>query len=472
MFIYIKNNYWENIVSKVSRSANIATVETSEDHNLSVNNKIKISCDDATYDISDGVVISVIDSTHFTYGNIGEDESEKSATGYVGLYKSWTGQEIEPNTYYTIEESEEFKWAHDNAVLIDVANSKLIVNNGTEDVLDIYSAFEVLANDIPTNVSSTGEPIPTWTQLKTFYDTVSKVASLNYFDFGTYYYIWLTYRDQKFFTPMLTKNTEDGDDFEANYKSKCNVPEFPRIRNTTCKAGRRLHLRFISFTTADQNNMDNTDWAEQDFGDLTYIMKDLAGNTTTVNADAKETWLALEPMFNYEIIGGRLFIPAILGERSLSISSIIQSAGVATVTSIEHKLKVNSMITITGANQPEYNGLKRVVSIVDADTFTYAIASDTISPATGTITAVEGDDAWELHTIAAPDIPAAFGGSIIFIANSRVKHVKGQWLDADSALNPAEMIYDANYHTNKLLFVFKHPVGVKSEFQILVKMFK
>ena len=82
------------------------------------------------------------------------------------------------------------------------------------------------------------------------------------------------------------------------------------------------------------------------------------------------------------------------------------------------------------------------------------------------------DDAWELHVIGVPDIPAIYGGTIHFIANPRVKWLKGAWLEIVADTNPSELKYSSTYHTNKILFVFKHPIAAKSEFQIALRLFR
>lgn len=72
----------------------------------------------------------------------------------------------------------------------------------------------------------------------------------------------------------------------------------------------------------------------------------------------------------------------------LTVSSLTQSSGVATaVTSTAHGLSDGDPVTILGANQSGYNMVLTPVNVVDTTTFTYLVASATVSPATGTITA-------------------------------------------------------------------------------------
>lgn len=73
----------------------------------------------------------------------------------------------------------------------------------------------------------------------------------------------------------------------------------------------------------------------------------------------------------------------------LGVSSITQTSGTATVTtSSAHSLKVNDYVLIASADQTEYNGTVRVLSVPTSTTFTYSVDSGATSPATGSITAV------------------------------------------------------------------------------------
>lgn len=70
----------------------------------------------------------------------------------------------------------------------------------------------------------------------------------------------------------------------------------------------------------------------------------------------------------------------------LTVSSMTRSATTVTVnTGTAHGLATNDWITITGADQYEYNGLWQV-TYVDTDTVTFTIATTPATPATGTIT--------------------------------------------------------------------------------------
>jgi hypothetical protein len=85
------------------------------------------------------------------------------------------------------------------------------------------------------------------------------------------------------------------------------------VRTANCVKGRRLHARYISFTTASDQTFDNTGINNQDFGDVTYKMyKWVEGSRveTTTDAEAEETWIIFAPPFSYEICGGDVDVPA------------------------------------------------------------------------------------------------------------------------------------------------------------------
>lgn len=69
--------------------------------------------------------------------------------------------------------------------------------------------------------------------------------------------------------------------------------------------------------------------------------------------------------------------------------TIAQTAGTATATSTTaHGLQANDYILIAGADQTEYNGTARVLTVPTTLTFTFAVDASAVSPATGTITGV------------------------------------------------------------------------------------
>lgn len=76
-----------------------------------------------------------------------------------------------------------------------------------------------------------------------------------------------------------------------------------------------------------------------------------------------------------------------LSDVSQSITSITNSGLVATATKTAHGYVVDQVVYIAGASPAVYNGFHKILTVPDADTFTYALATDPGMSASGTITA-------------------------------------------------------------------------------------
>lgn len=66
-------------------------------------------------------------------------------------------------------------------------------------------------------------------------------------------------------------------------------------------------------------------------------------------------------------------------------TTIAQTGGTATATSTAHGFDAGDYVVIAGADQAGYNGTVLVLTAA-TNSFTYAVAAGTVSPATGTIT--------------------------------------------------------------------------------------
>lgn len=76
---------------------------------------------------------------------------------------------------------------------------------------------------------------------------------------------------------------------------------------------------------------------------------------------------------------------ATIAAQSLSVSSLVQSGGVATATTASnHNLATGISVTISGANESDYNGTF-TITVTGLDTFTYTIDVGAPGTATGTI---------------------------------------------------------------------------------------
>lgn len=78
---------------------------------------------------------------------------------------------------------------------------------------------------------------------------------------------------------------------------------------------------------------------------------------------------------------------ATITAQSLSVSSITRVGTLATVTTaVDHNIASNVGVTISGAVETQYNGLK-VITVTGLDTFTFTVTGSPSTPATGTILA-------------------------------------------------------------------------------------
>lgn len=75
-----------------------------------------------------------------------------------------------------------------------------------------------------------------------------------------------------------------------------------------------------------------------------------------------------------------------LANRSILISSLTSSGGLATAVANGHALASGQDATIAGAADSEYNGTF-AITVIDEDTFSYAVSGSPNSPTSGTITA-------------------------------------------------------------------------------------
>jgi hypothetical protein len=72
-----------------------------------------------------------------------------------------------------------------------------------------------------------------------------------------------------------------------------------------------------------------------------------------------------------------------IGNQSVTITTLTQTANVATATTADpHSLVTGNQITVSGASQSDYN-VTAAVTVTSPTTFTYPIANNPASPATG-----------------------------------------------------------------------------------------
>lgn len=106
-------------------------------------------------------------------------------------------------------------------------------------------------------------------------------------------------------------------------------------------------------------------------------------NAVTVSVTATDTSAV-------PVVGARVSLEAAAGgalPALASVTSITRSGATATVTTgVAHNLVTGNKVVIRGANEPEYNGGSKVVTVTSTTTFTYTVSGTPATPATGTIT--------------------------------------------------------------------------------------
>ena len=75
-----------------------------------------------------------------------------------------------------------------------------------------------------------------------------------------------------------------------------------------------------------------------------------------------------------------------IGNTAKTASSVTQAGGIATFNCASHGFLVGEYVTVSGANEAGYN-VSAVILTKDTNSFTYAVASGTATPATGTVVA-------------------------------------------------------------------------------------
>jgi hypothetical protein len=80
-------------------------------------------------------------------------------------------------------------------------------------------------------------------------------------------------------------------------------------------------------------------------------------------------------------------------------------------------------------------------------------------------------DAWWISVLAAPDVPAEYGGNIDYVNEANLEMLTNNQVTMDGRAS-AVVKYDPVYHSGKLLFIIKHPAGVSKRFQVFVEHFR
>jgi len=96
-------------ITHVSRASNIATIKCDKETKLRVGDIVVIDCADNAYDVETAVVLSMPGTTSFTVSNTGDDESEKSSSGSVFIWKQ--------HCYLDFNIIENETWIHEGYII-------------------------------------------------------------------------------------------------------------------------------------------------------------------------------------------------------------------------------------------------------------------------------------------------------------------------------------------------------------------
>lgn len=80
-------------------------------------------------------------------------------------------------------------------------------------------------------------------------------------------------------------------------------------------------------------------------------------------------------------------------------------------------------------------------------------------------------DAWWVAAVAAPDVPSIYGGNIDYLNETNLEIINTGRITMDGRAS-AVVKYDAQYHSGKLIFIFKHPAGASKRFQMFLETFR
>ena len=142
-----------------------------------------------------------------------------------------------------------------------------------------------------------------------------------------------------------------------------------------------INLNFPDTTTGDFLDR----WAS------IYGVSRAAATQSTGNIAATGTATTVIPISTtYQSSDGLTYATtaaATITAQSLSVASIIRSGSIATVTTaVDHEIASNVAVTISGAEQTEYNGVQEI-TVTAANEFIFTVSGTPVSPATGTILA-------------------------------------------------------------------------------------
>lgn len=109
--------------------------------------------------------------------------------------------------------------------------------------------------------------------------------------------------------------------------------------------------------------------------------------------------------------------------RKLTATSVTRSGGTATVTAPGHGFTTGAVVVVSGANQSAYNGAQ-TITVTGADTFTFPVANSPATPATGTISLLDGDIS-DLVAMAAVERPTSATDVVFVFTRDDGQQIRG-----------------------------------------------
>ena len=114
-------------------------------------------------------------------------------------------------------------------------------------------------------------------------------------------------------------------------------------------------------------------------GDSIYVYNTSDDTTSAVAFPAGRTIVAADKVDTIQA-NDRLYILRGESDATAQVVTITSSSTTATVTKTDHGYSTGDEVTITGSDQAEYNG-SYVITVTDADVFTYTFAGSATTPA-------------------------------------------------------------------------------------------
>lgn len=357
-------------VTSITRATSTATVTTSAAHNLTTGNVVLISGATQT-EYNGSFTITVTSSTTFTYTVSGTPATpatgtitaaKEPVTPATGTITAKGGRTTVPGVVYL------------DGYFFVMDRNAVIYNCGLGDPTSWNALDFITANIEPGSGVALAKSqnyviaLKSWST-EFFYDAGNATGSP--------------------LSPVLSAFTLIGC---ASGESVANIDGMIAFVSKTRQKGRAVHVMAgqvqEQISTPDIERILNADTMENVYsygvrisGHVFYVLGLRDSGLTLVYDFTSKTW------------GQWTSLTA----RTAKACTIVSSGGWATATCTAHGLSDGDPVTIAGAGQAEYNGLKQV-RVTDANTFLFPVSGAPVSPATGTITATGYDESYFKYT--------------------------------------------------------------------------